>query len=371
MVILIVFNIYILDVSDANNSQRVKRIKKKNANNNRVGDAAGSLNNVIGDIKMEDVRVNVKLDRIQKQREIESVKVGEMVRRQQQRQQPLPPPPPPPLPPPPTPAPIPSSFPSSLVPLPSLLTSPSCPTKTCLPLITGCGRSGTHFMAEEIMANSIPIKHERIGEAGSVSWIYGAPHVPSLRKLETWFASEEDTRKREDPEFAFFPQVHVVRHPIKAITSLVACFCGCGSMSCGAWADEPSWEWAGKHLDFTQKGCRNWRREGLCLKFEKEREGRLRRAVEYWVGWNDMVEEGSHYRIRMEDYKLQELMGIMGWEGYVKAGGVKQKVFTRKSKTVKHNQVTWREIEELGDGLKDKVMERARKYGYGEEPPEN
>jgi len=59
-----------------------------------------------------------------------------------------------------------------------------CISADCRPLITGCGRSGTHFMAEEIMENNIDIKHERIGTQGSVSWIYGVPHVPSERKLE-------------------------------------------------------------------------------------------------------------------------------------------------------------------------------------------
>ncbi|GMI41823.1 hypothetical protein TrCOL_g3712 [Triparma columacea] len=228
-------------------------------------------------------------------------------------------------------------------------------------------------MADEIISNSIPIKHERIGPAGSVSWIYGAPHIPTLRTLETWFASEEDTRKRSDPNFEFFPIIHVVRHPLKAITSLVTCFCGCGSMACGAWADEPSWEWAGKHIEFSQEYCKTYRREGLCIGYGgEERKGRLKRAVEYWVGWNEMVEGGSHYRIRMEEYDLGELVETVGWEKWVKGGkgGVKQSPFKRKSKTKKHNEVTWEEIRELGGGMEDKVKEMAARYGYGLIPPD-
>jgi hypothetical protein len=128
---------------------------------------------------------------------------------------------------------------------------PACAALDCRPLLTGCGRSGTHYLSDVIIKNNIPILHERIGAAGSVSWIYGAPYDPATDKLETWFSNPDgsDTRLRASADFDFYPLVHVVRHPLKAIASLLACFCGCGSMSCGAWADEPSWEWSGKHLE--------------------------------------------------------------------------------------------------------------------------
>ncbi|GMH61451.1 hypothetical protein TL16_g03256 [Triparma laevis f. inornata] len=249
------------------------------------------------------------------------------------------------------------------------------PGMDCRPLVTGCGRSGTHFMADEIMGNGIPVKHERIDEAGSVSWIYGANHVPSLRKLETWFASEEDTVLRESLNFRHFPVVHVVRHPLKAIASLTTCFCGCGSMSCGAWADEPSWEWAGKHIKFSQKYCKTYRREGLCICYGAHtKKGRLVRAIEYWIGWNEMVGDTSHYRLKMEDYSLKELSGAMGWDKYITGGGdaIKQQEFKRKSKTTNAYKLTWEEIRALDNGeLEAKVWQLAQHYGYGREVPVN
>ena len=273
-----------------------------------------------------------------------------------------------PKPPPPLPA-APSST-ATMEVLPLKLSSPSCPTSTCLPLITGCGRSGTHFLADQVMKNGVPVKHERIGDAGSVSWIYGAPFKEEERKLETWFASEEDTKKRASKDFGFYPVVHVVRHPLKAITSLVTCFCGCGSMACGRWADEPSWEWAGKFVNFSQDMCKTYRREGLCIGYGvNERKGRLLRAIEYWIGWNDMVGDTSHYRIRMEDYKMEELFRVMDWQRYLKGDGtVKQEGFTRKSKSSKLNEVTWEEIRQLGKDLEEEVWKRAKLYGYGRDP---
>ena len=140
-----------------------------------------------------------------------------------------------------------------------------------------------------IIKNNIPVLHERIGAAGSVSWIYGAPYTPDQHKLETWFSNPDgsDTALRASSGFRFYPQVHVVRHPLKAIASLLACFCGCGSMSCGAWADEPSWDWSGRFLDYSQEGCTSFRRggkvegpgEGLCIAYKETRKGRLIRAV--------------------------------------------------------------------------------------------
>ncbi|GMI51050.1 hypothetical protein TeGR_g4353, partial [Tetraparma gracilis] len=111
---------------------------------------------------------------------------------------------------------------------------PACAALDCRPLLTGCGRSGTHYLSDVIIKNNIPILHERIGAAGSVSWIYGAPYDPATDKLETWFSNPDgsDTRLRASADFDFYPLVHVVRHPLKAIASLLACFCGCGSMSC-------------------------------------------------------------------------------------------------------------------------------------------
>ena len=265
----------------------------------------------------------------------------------------------------------------TMVELPLLATATSdCdkPGMDCRPLVTGCGRSGTHFMADEIMNNNIPVKHERIGAAGSVSWIYGADHDPNLRKLETWFASEEDTVLRESPNFRHFPIVQVVRHPLKAIASLTTCFCGCGSMSCGAWADEPSWEWAGKHIKFSQKYCKTYRREGLCIGYGADtKKGRLVRAIEYWIGWNEMVGGTSHYRLKMEDYSLKELSGVMGWDKYITGGAdaVKQQEFKRKSKTTNAYKLTWEEIRALDPELEAKVWELAQLYGYGREVPVN
>jgi hypothetical protein len=160
---------------------------------------------------------------------------------------------------------------------------------------------------------------------------------------------------------------------------LLACFCGCGSMSCGAWADEPSWDWSGRFVDYSQQHCARYRRggkadgpgEGLCIDYGREtRKGRLIRAIEYWVGWNGMVEEQSHYVMRMERYDLDEVVDTLGWRKHITGELVVEK-FSRKSKSKVQEKVTWEEIREVaGEEWEEKVWEMARRYGYGREMPE-
>ena len=219
-----------------------------------------------------------------------------------------------------------------------------------------------------MMDSGVPLKHERIGEAGSGSWIYGAPHNPKFRELETWFASEQDTVLRESENFKFSPIVHSVRHPLRAIASLTTCFCGCGSMSCGGWADEPSWEWAGKNIHFSQKYCKTYRREGLCIGYGADTEkGRLLRSMEYWIQWNEMIEDTANFRMKMEDYDVNELSEAAGWNKWV--ARVEARPFTRKSATKKQMQLTWEKLRDVDEELEARVWQIAQRYGYTRDVP--
>lgn len=56
-------------------------------------------------------------------------------------------------------------------------------------------------------SKGIPIAHETIGDAGSVSWVYAAPFRHELRELEEWFSNEESVKLRSSHDFEFFPVV--------------------------------------------------------------------------------------------------------------------------------------------------------------------
>lgn len=56
-------------------------------------------------------------------------------------------------------------------------------------------------------STGIPIAHETIGKAGSVSWLYAAPFRHDLRNLEEWFSNEESVKLRASDDFQLFPVV--------------------------------------------------------------------------------------------------------------------------------------------------------------------
>lgn len=57
----------------------------------------------------------------------------------------------------------------------------------------------------------VPLKHETIGEAGTVSWIHAAPYKEELRELEKWFSDEKSVELRSSTDFQSFPVVSFAR----------------------------------------------------------------------------------------------------------------------------------------------------------------
>lgn len=145
-----------------------------------------------------------------------------------------------------------------------------CRTADCRLLLTGCGRSGTHFLADMLQHNGYNVTHERIGPQGSVSWVFAAPPSPDSMADESRLVSAEDVWRRSQANFTFYPIVHLTRHPVPLITSLTTCFCGCGSIKCGRWADTPSWHFAGHVANYSNEFCRMFNKEGTCLEYTSQ-----------------------------------------------------------------------------------------------------
>ncbi|CAM9312950.1 unnamed protein product [Discosporangium mesarthrocarpum] len=243
----------------------------------------------------------------------------------------------------------------------------SCVSRDCRVLITGCGRSGTHFVAEQFMSSGIPILHEQIGEAGTVSWVHGAPYSEENHELEAWFSNRDSAGLRASPDFSFFPVFHLVRHPLDTISSLTECFCGCGHLSCGGWADPPSWKWAGRHMDFSNKLCTKVR-ESVCVGHSNKLGGRLIRSMEYWLGWNQMVAAQAHYRTQLEQVDLSEVVAaapLLAAKSRTSGGKVEQKSFSSKRlKGRSQKKLTWKDLREADPALEAQVWELAQSYGY-------
>jgi hypothetical protein len=93
-------------------------------------------------------------------------------------------------------------------------------------LLTGLGGSGTHAIANLLRALRIDVSHESIGSFGAVGWQYAVndvvigapyPHKAALNRLK------HTSRPRQSLWFPrFFDVVHVVRCPIRQISSLTS-----------------------------------------------------------------------------------------------------------------------------------------------------
>lgn len=122
-------------------------------------------------------------------------------------------------------------------------------------LITGCGRSGTHFTAKFLELNGLDMGHEETGSMGAVGWLCASPE----------FCREQGA--------TFARKAHQIRHPFNAIRSLIT-------------MNDNSWEYIFRYLP----QCRH--------------EDRLIAAGRYWVYWNGMSQQGAVLSIRLEDFRL-------------------------------------------------------------------
>jgi hypothetical protein len=125
-------------------------------------------------------------------------------------------------------------------------------------LVTGCGRSGTKYIAFALRRIGLDVRHERLGRDGISSWT---------------MAVRTERRPYGPPSSACsFNQIfHQTREPLQVIQS-------CLSFT------ESSW-------DFISENVPCSRIAPLII-----------RAATYWLLWNEKAEEIATWRYRIEDF---------------------------------------------------------------------
>jgi hypothetical protein len=125
-------------------------------------------------------------------------------------------------------------------------------------LVTGCGRSGTKYIAFALRRMGLDVRHERLGRDGISSWT---------------MAVRTERRPYGPPSSASsFKQIfHQTREPLQVIQS-------CLSFT------ESSW-------DFISENVPCPRIAPLII-----------RAATYWLLWNEKAEEIATWRYRIEDF---------------------------------------------------------------------
>jgi len=146
-------------------------------------------------------------------------------------------------------------------------------------LVTGAGRSGTHWASGMLQEASVDAPHEAVGTAGAVSWLLATSQA-------------ELSRGKSAHSVRFARVVQLVRHPLRAIATL-------------ARAQGPA-EWS-----FVRR----------ALPHIEWPESRLLQAAVLWVEWQRLVEPVADARLRLEDATLEDLCAATGAACRFSSGG--------------------------------------------------
>jgi hypothetical protein len=227
-------------------------------------------------------------------------------------------------------------------------------------LVTGCGRSGTVYMAKLLTSLGVPCGHETIfdfdGIERALERIAGSIPLKlsetSLRAKEDWVDVNTivaDASYMAAPYLDFFPDatiIHVVRHPVKVINS----FCN--------------------YIHYFQNTEPNPSDPHYIYNYEcfihnhlgdlKSYPTPYERACYYYVAWNEMVEKHQRLFHRVEDdpTRLLDQLGIRKNE--------KMFVDRKANSYAKFGRNFMLDDLPSGD-LKDRLVSMGRRYGYSME----
>jgi hypothetical protein len=171
-------------------------------------------------------------------------------------------------------------------------------------LVTGCGRSGTAYAARWF-----DVGHEVFQPHRGISSWYMAPPIGSVPRTQYGVVHDVD----------FDRVVHLVRHPLQAITSIMT-------------LNEDSWSYVEAHIG------------------SRVSDTPLVRAMRYWLDWNQLAEARATAAER----------GIVG----LRVETLKGKGIPRNLNTRPHREYTASELATADGGLFMQIMVQASRYGY-------
>lgn len=198
------------------------------------------------------------------------------------------------------------------------------PPKELELLITGCARSGTLYITKVLKLHGLDVRHEWNADYGIVSWTMAVDSNKS-----PWGPASN--------KYRFKHVFHQVRHPLKAIASQMT-------------EGNKSW-------DFIHKMIPQIKRDDVLLV----------KCAKYWYYWNLLAEGKSELTYRIENVAsvLPEMSLRLGIQlDPLNLNRVRKTINTRHNKHLDKN-LTWLDLRRtLNDGLYEKVVCLAKRYGY-------
>lgn len=190
-------------------------------------------------------------------------------------------------------------------------------------LITGCGRSGTHFTSELFKQLGLDLPHENVGRDGAASW----KHIVSGT-----FVYIGKKREVEIDSTGFTTILHQVRHPLKVIASMQT-------------FSDSTWHYMAKFI-------------ALDLKRPP-----VIQAMQAWVGWNGLIEAKADWRFQIEQIKEC-------FPDLCRHAGLPPQEFpevphaARDSRTARYQPLSFADLVREDAGLAAEVEALAVRYGY-------
>lgn len=186
-------------------------------------------------------------------------------------------------------------------------------------LIAAYPRSATRYMSELLILNGIDMKHEEIGNDGTVSWL----HISSGKWTETI----------DIPKFQFNGIFHQVRYPLDVISSAMTI------------QDDT--------IDFMLKNLN-------CI---RKRDTRLHQIMLTYILWNELIERQSIMTFKVENIIniFPKLLTILNKTVENPCFDLSKEINTRKEK---YTQLTWSDLENCDKPLWGIIKKMSLRYGY-------
>lgn len=192
-------------------------------------------------------------------------------------------------------------------------------------LITGTGRSGTHYMSHLMSAMGYDLPHERLGKDGAASW----KHI-----VNGTFVNRKGDRRTEIRGDVFGRIIHVVRHPMRVISSMQT-------------FGPATWRFMAEHVAVDLDAP-------LPI-----------RGMQAWVEWNLLVERRAHWRFQIEMLSQQ-------FDEFCRQAGLpvcSMPVVPNSaadSRVKRYRPLGWDRLRAFDSIHAERVRDMAITYGYGD-----
>jgi len=276
--------------------------------------------------------------------------------------------------------------------------------KHTVPLVTGCGRGGTHSTASMLNEIGVNAHHEDYSNDGvSVGWPYAADIQDGEYIGYKWdpqgrypFEKEASYNDRVKTLSKFSPVVQLVRDPIDVISSTRRCFCAAGSRDTAGRIlnDGRSWKFVEHNINLTRYLDHDINNGGKIPTWSDLPYDDVRRSMVYYAGWNTLVEEthlnelagnedgvdasnvGNDHIVRLEDPHMLEKVAVkLGLsDEVIKNASVQKTENAASGKSSDADKeafgmVTWKMCWDTAPKLAQQIWAMAQRFGYYEGEP--